>query len=135
MDNGPRIQLYASHPAVRIFLHRDCPSVSSVIASETLAHIDAPAGRGLTADGSAKASGPRCSFADGHRGLPGSWFDTADAEMDLRTLASALHSDRYIEADVTAQSCWDADRVDLGHRAAAHPSHTLAPRSCDVRMS
>jgi uncharacterized protein len=55
------------------------------------------------------------------RELRGTWFDATDAEMDLLTLASELHSDGHTEADVTVQTCWDADRLDLG-RVGIRPS-------------
>jgi uncharacterized protein len=48
------------------------------------------------------------------RDLRGRWFDATDAEMDLLTLACELHSDGYTEADITVQTSWDADRLDLG---------------------
>ena len=32
-----------------------------------------------------------------------------------------LHSDGHVHADATIQSCWDADRLDLG-RADIYPS-------------
>lgn len=55
------------------------------------------------------------------RDLRGTWFDATDAEMDLLTLACELHSDGFTEADVTVQTCWDADRLDLG-RVGIRPS-------------
>lgn len=55
------------------------------------------------------------------RDLRGRWFDATDAEMDLLTLACELHSDGYTEADITVQTCWDADRLDLG-RVGIRPS-------------
>lgn len=55
------------------------------------------------------------------RDLRGWWFDATDAEMDLLTLACELHSDGHTEADVTVQTCWDADRLDLG-RVGIRPS-------------
>jgi uncharacterized protein len=53
--------------------------------------------------------------------LRGTWFNATDAEMDLLTLACELHSDGYTEADITVQTCWDADRLDLG-RVGIRPS-------------
>jgi uncharacterized protein len=35
-------------------------------------------------------------------------------EVDLLSYACAYHSDGLTEADVTVQTCWDADRLDLG---------------------
>jgi uncharacterized protein len=46
--------------------------------------------------------------------LRGDLFDVTDQEMALLVEACAGHSDGIIEADVTVQTCWDADRLDLG---------------------
>lgn len=61
-------------------------------------------------------------FDDGHgqRGaelaakLRGKHFTLADREFDLLHEACCLHTDGLTEADVTVQTCWDADRLDLG---------------------
>lgn len=37
-----------------------------------------------------------------------------DAEFELLLVACRGHSDGGLEADVTVQTCWDADRLDLG---------------------
>jgi uncharacterized protein len=36
------------------------------------------------------------------------------SDLDLLGLACAKHSDGWTNADVTVQTCWDADRLDLG---------------------
>lgn len=41
-------------------------------------------------------------------------IEISDADFDLLTLARAQHSDGFTEADITVQTCWDADRLDLG---------------------
>lgn len=46
--------------------------------------------------------------------MRGEWFDTSDEEMDLLYYACNYHSDGLTEADITIQTCWDADRLDLG---------------------
>ena len=46
--------------------------------------------------------------------LRGNWFDVSDHEMNLFVNACELHSTGEIDADVTIQTCWDADRLDLG---------------------
>jgi uncharacterized protein len=38
------------------------------------------------------------------------------AGVELLTYAVRHHSDGLIEADVTVQTCWDADRLDLGRK-------------------
>lgn len=55
------------------------------------------------------------------RELRGSCFKATDAEMDLLALACELHSDGLTDGDITVQTCWDADRLDLG-RVGIRPS-------------
>ncbi len=44
----------------------------------------------------------------------GSLFTLDEAGLDLLCDACARHSDGMLDADVTIQTCWDADRLDLG---------------------
>ena len=46
--------------------------------------------------------------------LQGSLFTLDDLGLTLLCAACAGHSDGLIEADITIQTCWDADRLDLG---------------------
>ena len=46
--------------------------------------------------------------------LRGSLVTLPDDEFELLRYACAFHTDGLIEADVTVQTCWDADRLDLG---------------------
>ena len=48
------------------------------------------------------------------RSLRGSLIHLSDQEFALLTQACRQHSDGRTEADVTVQTCWDADRLDLG---------------------
>lgn len=48
------------------------------------------------------------------RSLQGVWFDLTRQELELLVYACRYHSDGFIEADLTVQVCWDADRLDLG---------------------
>lgn len=41
-------------------------------------------------------------------------FDLEDQEFELFFQACHLHTDGHTEGDVTLQTCWDADRLDLG---------------------
>ena len=41
-------------------------------------------------------------------------FKLPDADFELLYEACAAHTDGLTEADVTIQTCWDADRLDLG---------------------
>jgi uncharacterized protein len=52
--------------------------------------------------------------ADFVRNLAGSVLHLPDEKLDLLIYACAHHSDGLTEADVTIQTCWDADRLDLG---------------------
>lgn len=61
-------------------------------------------------------------FDDGHgyrgamlaRILHGLHYKLDDRDLDLLIQACELHTDGYLEGDVTVQTCWDADRLDLG---------------------
>lgn len=53
--------------------------------------------------------------------LRGRLFDLPDADFDLLYDACAHHADGLMKADVTVQTCWDADRLDL-LRAGVHPA-------------
>ncbi len=46
--------------------------------------------------------------------LRGHLFDLPDEHFDLLYAACAHHTDGLTEGDVTVQTCWDADRLDLG---------------------
>jgi uncharacterized protein len=48
------------------------------------------------------------------REMRGEWFDATDHEMEFLVLACEQHSDGVTKADITVQTCWDADRLDLG---------------------
>src|SRR5215210_2731061 len=48
------------------------------------------------------------------RSLRGSLIHLSDQDFALLTQACQHHSDGRTEADVTVQTCWDADRLDLG---------------------
>ncbi len=45
--------------------------------------------------------------------LRGSFFELPDQEFSLLCEACRLHAQGTVEADITVQSCWDADRLDL----------------------
>jgi uncharacterized protein len=42
------------------------------------------------------------------------FFELDDDRFDLLYTACALHTDGLTEAELTVQTCWDADRLDLG---------------------
>lgn len=46
--------------------------------------------------------------------LRGKTFDLEDEDFVLLIQACELHTDGLLDGDVTLQTCWDADRLDLG---------------------
>jgi uncharacterized protein len=48
------------------------------------------------------------------RGLPDLLLGLPAEKLDRLVYACAYHSDGLTQADVTIQTCWDADRLDLG---------------------
>ena len=58
--------------------------------------------------------------------IQGTLLDVTDEQMELLTYACSYHTDGLTEADVTVQTCWDADRLDLG-RVGKRP---LADKLC-----
>jgi len=62
--------------------------------------------------------------ADFARLLRGQYFDLADAQFELLALACIDHTNGGTEADITVQTCWDADRLDL-YRVGIYPRAEL----------
>jgi uncharacterized protein len=46
--------------------------------------------------------------------LQGALLDHSEENLECLAFACAFHSDGLMEADITVQTCWDADRLDLG---------------------
>ena len=46
--------------------------------------------------------------------IRGKWFDITDKETELLVEACKYHSDGLVKGDITIQTCWDADRLELG---------------------
>ena len=46
--------------------------------------------------------------------MRGALFQLADNDFELLYDACAHHTDGLIDGNVTVQTCWDADRLDLG---------------------
>ena len=46
--------------------------------------------------------------------MRGQCFDASHQEMEILMYACEYHSNGLTEGDVTVQTCWDADRIDLG---------------------
>lgn len=57
------------------------------------------------------------------RELEGRWFNLDRLARRLLETACRDHSDGFTRADVTVQTCWDADRLDLG-RVGMRPDPT-----------
>jgi uncharacterized protein len=65
--------------------------------------------------------GPRA--AEFARSLRGRLFELPDREFRLLHRACAGHTDEHTHPDATIQTCWDADRLDLGRVGVTpHPS-------------
>jgi uncharacterized protein len=70
--------------------------------------------------------GPR--VAEFALALRGRLFDLPDHEFRLLHRACAGHTHERTHPDVTIQSCWDADRLDLGRVGITpHPSRLCTP--------
>lgn len=48
------------------------------------------------------------------RALQGRYYDLGEKQLSQLTLAIRDHSGGEVSTDATIQSCWDADRLDLG---------------------
>jgi uncharacterized protein len=48
------------------------------------------------------------------RQLQGSFFKLVPEDLDLLSFACEFHADGLVDGDVTVQTCWDSDRLDLG---------------------
>lgn len=66
------------------------------------------------------------------RTLRGAHFTLPDEELDLLDFACTYHTRGYTEADLTVQTCWDADRLDLGRVGIApSPDRLCRPEARD----
>ena len=54
-------------------------------------------------------------------GIHGDFYQLSPKQLDMLCHALKHHSDGKVSDDVTIQTCWDADRLDLG-RVGIHPS-------------
>ena len=54
------------------------------------------------------------------KSLQGDLLSLSQADWDLLVYAITYHTDGLVEGDPTVQTCWDADRLDLG-RAGIKP--------------
>lgn len=67
--------------------------------------------------------------------LRGRYFEISDEEFELLVHACRHHSDGLMEGDVTVQTCWDADRLDLGRVGIRpDPRYLCTPAARDPGM-
>lgn len=59
------------------------------------------------------------------RTLRGSLIRLPDEDFEHLVFACEYHSDGFTQADVTVQTCWDADRLDLGRIGIRPQAHYL----------
>ena len=57
------------------------------------------------------------------------WLVLSDEEFELLYEACAGHTDGETEADITIQTCWDADRLDLGRVAVCVDREKLCTKA------
>ncbi len=68
-------------------------------------------------------------------GLRGTAFEMSDPDFKLLRIACVHHTDGKTTADVTVQTCWDADRLDLGRVGIKpHPSRLCTPAARSPEM-
>lgn len=67
--------------------------------------------------------------------LRGSLIFLNDEDFDLLTIACKYHSDGLTEANITIQTCWDADRLDLGRIGKRpNPQYLCTPEAKNPQM-
>lgn len=74
------------------------------------------------------AHGPRA--AEYAAALRGALFDLSDDEFALLHRACTGHTHERTHADITIQTCWDSDRLDLGRIGIQpHPTRLCTPHA------
>ena len=67
--------------------------------------------------------------------LRGTYFNLADVDFACLSAACRLHTSGLTDADVTLQTCWDADRLDLGRVGIKpHPKRLCTQAGRDSSM-
>ena len=67
--------------------------------------------------------------------LRGQCFELGDKEFAALSAACRLHTAGLTEADVTVQTCWDADRLDLGRVGVKpHPKRLCTSAAKDFNL-
>lgn len=57
--------------------------------------------------------------------LRGKFFELSDEDFELLRIACSNHTGGKTDGDVTVQTCWDADRLDLGRVGIRPDPHYL----------
>ena len=64
--------------------------------------------------------------------LRGEFFEMSDEDFALLRIACSDHTGGKTDGDVTVQTCWDADRLDLGRVGIRpHPDHLCTQAAKD----
>jgi uncharacterized protein len=64
--------------------------------------------------------------------LQGHFFNLSPEELNQLVQAVSQHTDGLTQADITVQTCWDADRLDLGRAGfVPHPNRLCTPQAKD----
>lgn len=64
--------------------------------------------------------------------LQGRYFQLSTEELSQLLQAVAQHTNGLIQADITVQTCWDADRLDLGRAGIVpRPNRLCTPQAKD----
>lgn len=67
--------------------------------------------------------------------LRGKLFDMSDEDFELLRVACSFHTSGKTHHDVTVQTCWDADRLDLGRVGITpHPEYLCTRAAKDPEM-
>jgi uncharacterized protein len=114
-ENGRRL-------AERTGAHRDIVTLFSYLHDACRASEDWDPERGARA----------AQLASRWRGV---YFDLSRTNFDLLYTAIAAQGDGLLEGDVTLQTCWDADRLDIGRVGVAIiPSRLCTEAARDPEM-
>ncbi len=62
-------------------------------------------------------------------------FTLSDNDFDLLHFACAHHTDGLMDGDITIQTCWDADRLDLGRVGITPEPERLCTKAQNVPIS
>jgi uncharacterized protein len=73
--------------------------------------------------------GHGCRAAEFVRSLQGDLFVLSDSDCNLLAYACEFHTAVLTEADPTVQTCWDADRLDLGRAGIVPAANKLCTKA------